>query len=70
MWVAMSPWSKVTEELSASVFRVLIPKNALCFDHLNPENGGSKLSGNVCNIVPMDVASHGAALLTTVSLGR
>jgi len=63
----MSPWSNVAEGLTGSV---LMPKNALCFDYLNPENGGSKLSGNVGKFLPMHAASHGAPLLTTITLGR
>jgi hypothetical protein len=64
MWDAVSPWSNVTEELTASIFRVLMPKNALCFDYLYPENGGSKLAGNVGKCLPMDAAYHGAQLFT------
>jgi hypothetical protein len=63
----MSPWSNVTEELTGSI---LMPKNALCFDLLNSENGGSKLSGNVGKYLPIHAASHGAPLLTTITLGR
>jgi hypothetical protein len=61
----MSPWLNVTEELAGSI---LMPKNARCFDYINPENGGSKLSGNVGNFLPMHAAFHVAPLLTTITL--
>jgi hypothetical protein len=70
VWDAVSTWSNVAEELTASIFRVLMPKNALCFNYLYPENGASKLSGNVGKFLPMDAVTHGAQLLTTITYGR
>ena len=38
----------VVERYGGAYWSILMPKNALCFDHLNPENGDSKLD-NVGN---------------------